>query len=178
MVKKRLVIDASIATACCAENAISMHPTPERCRNFLMAVQSCQHSVVITPDIQVEWENHKSRFFTEWLARMTLRGKCVVIKSSPINQDLRDSIEKLAKNDFELAIMNKDILLLEAALVTDNLVASRDEKARRPFAVCAQNIPKIQNIVWVNPDEPEEKAIEWLREGAPADDFRMLGYVE
>jgi hypothetical protein len=72
--------------------------------------------------------------------------------------------------------MTKDILLLEAALATDRRIVSLDEKiARRYFRMAAQEIEKLQELVWLNPSKPEEKAIEWLQDGAPADRWRMLG---
>jgi hypothetical protein len=173
MAKKRLVIDASIARSCGDETAI--YPTSVRCRAFLSSVRSCQHSIVMTPDIQAEWNKHQSRFAREWLFRMARQSR-IWVENLPLDQrNLAEQIEAKAKDDVELAIMNKDLLLLEAALKTDGLVTSLDEKARKPFTRVAKFIPEIQQIVWVNPDKPEEKPIEWLNSGAPADDFRMLG---
>jgi hypothetical protein len=177
MVKKRVVIDASIARSCGAETAI--YPTSVRCRDFLSSVRSCQHSIVMTPGIQVEWNKHQSRFAREWLLRMARQSR-IWFENSSLDQqrNLSEQIEAVAKDDVELAIMNKDLLLLEAALKTDSLVTSLDEKARNPFMRVAKFIPEIQRIVWVNPDKPEEQSIEWLQAGAPAEDFRMLGHAE
>jgi hypothetical protein len=130
----------------------------------------------MTPAIETEWEKHQSRFAREWLSRMARQGRIWVENAPPDQQkNLPEQIKVVAKDDVELAIMNKDLLLLEAALKTDSLVTSLDEKARTPFTRVAKFIPEIQPIVWVNPDKPEEQPIEWLKAGAPADDFRMLG---
>ena len=53
-----------------------------------------------------------------------------------------------------------------------------DQSDRKRFADVSKHIIEMQEIVWVNPDIPDEKCLEWLEEGAPADDFRMLGYVK
>ncbi len=130
----------------------------------------------MTPDIQTEWNKHQSRFAHEWLFRMARQNR-ICVENLPLDQqrNLPEQIEAEAKDDVELAIMNKDLLLLEAALKTDSLVTSLDEKARIPFTRVAKFIPEIQRIVWVNPKKPEENPLEWLREGCPADDWRMLG---
>jgi ABC-type iron transport system FetAB ATPase subunit len=85
----------------------------------------------------------------------------------------------MAQSDKQRDAMAKDILLLEAALATDRRIVSLDENtARKYYTQAAKTIPKLREIVWVNPDKPEEQPIEWLQAGAPADDFRMLGHAE
>ncbi len=66
--------------------------------------------------------------------------------------------------------------LIEAAIAYDKTVASLDEEVRRLFKAAAQSVVAIKKVVWVNPVEPAEKSIEWLRDGARADTFRMLGH--
>jgi hypothetical protein len=133
----------------------------------------------MTPDIQAEWNKHQSRFAREWLLRMA-RQRRIWFENSALDQqrNLLEQIGAVAKDNVELAIMNKDLLLLEAALKTDSLVTSLDEKARNPFMRVAKFIPEIQRIIWVNPDKPEERPIEWLQSGAPADAWRMLGQAD
>jgi hypothetical protein len=174
---KRLVIDASIARSCGDDKAT--YPTSIHCRDFLVATQVSQHRIVITPDIKAEWDKHKSRFARQWLGSMIARKQVTRIANLSVDPELWNPIEKLAQNDSERAAMAKDILLLEAALATDRRIASLDENtARRYYKLAAQTIPKLREIVWVNPDKPAENPIGWLQAGAPADDFRMLGYGE
>ncbi|NJM47033.1 MAG: hypothetical protein HC860_13460 [Alkalinema sp. RU_4_3] len=174
---KSLVIDASIARSCGDQTAT--YPTSVRCRDFLIETQANQHRIVLTADINAEWNKHKSRFARQWLGSMIARKQFTKILDLPIDPELWDPIEELAKDDGERAAMTKDILLLEAALATDRAITSLDEKtARKFFTLAAKTIPKLRSIVWVNPDKPEEIPIEWLREGAPADEFRMLGNAE
>ena len=173
----KLVIDASVARSCGNEQAA--YPTSIRCRNFLMAVKDYHHNLVMTPDIKSEWDKHQSRFARQWLRQMIARKQFKPLQDLPIDPELWNPIEKMAKNDKERAAMTKDILLLEAALATDRRIISLDENtARTYFTRAARIIPKLQPIVWVNPDKPEETPIEWLQNGAPADSFRMLENVE
>jgi hypothetical protein len=171
---KRLVIDASVARSCGDQQAT--YPTSVRCRDFLTAVKDCQHSLVMSPDIKAEWDKHQSRFALQWRRQMIAKRQFVALPDQPIDQPLWDAIETLALNDRERAAMTKDILLLEAALDTDRTITSLDENtARKFFTKAALTISKLQKIVWVNPDKPEETPIPWLQAGAPADRDRMLG---
>jgi hypothetical protein len=105
-------------------------------------------------------------------------GKKRLVKiDPPLDEELWSEIPDTAVSEKQRGEMIKDILLLEAALETDRRVISLDDNtARKYFARAAKTIPKLREIVWVNPDKPKEKPIEWLREGAPAADFRMLGH--
>jgi hypothetical protein len=55
-----IVVDASVARSCGDITAI--HPLPIQCRDFLLAMQEQQHSVVMTKEIRAEWDKHQSRF--------------------------------------------------------------------------------------------------------------------
>ena len=171
----KLVIDASVAKASGDQQAT--YPTSVHCRDFLMAVQNFGHSIVMTSEIRNEWDKHQSRFARQWLRQMIARKQLKPIADLPIDPELWTPIERMAKGDNERSAMTKDILLLEAALETDRRIVSLDENtARKYFTQAATTIPKLQQIVWVNPDKPKETPIEWLKADAPADDFRMLGY--
>jgi hypothetical protein len=96
---KSLVIDASIARSCGDEKAT--YPTSGRCRDFLIETQASQHRIVI----KAEWEKHRSRFASQWLGSMIARKQFTRISNLPIDPDLWDPIEKLAKDDGERAAM-------------------------------------------------------------------------
>jgi hypothetical protein len=72
--------------------------------------------------------------------------------------------------------MRKDYHLLEAALATDRNVVSLDEIVRALFDNAAVSVAALKNIVWVNPDKPEEEAIVWLEKNAKRERKRMLGF--
>jgi hypothetical protein len=173
----RLVVDASVARSCGDNKAT--YPIAIQCRDFLIAILGNEHEIVMTPDIKREWDKHQSRFALTWLRQMIAKKRLRAIPIPEIDPEIWNPIEAMAKNDSERSAMTKDILLLEAALATDRRIVSLDEKtARQYFKLAAREIEKIQTLVWVNPSKPEEKAIEWLQAGAPADKFRMLGCAE
>jgi len=85
--------------------------------------------------------------------------------------------DKLAETDKQREEMFKDVHLIEAALDTDKTIISLDDNtARKFFALGSDEFEELKYIVWVNPDRPEETAIEWLENGAPAENQRMLGF--
>jgi hypothetical protein len=171
---KRLVIDASIARSCGSPTAD--RPPGTTCRDFLYAVLDCEHQVVMTTEIRAEWKKHQSRNTARWLRLMISNGQLFPIQDQLFDAELWETIPDMAKSDQQREAMAKDILLLEAALATDRRIASLDENtARKYYKLAAQTIPKLREIVWVNPDKPAENPIGWLQSDAPADDFRMLG---
>ena len=67
--------------------------------------------------------------------------------------------------------------LIEAALATDQRIASLDDRVRNHLKEISQGLNELAAICWVNPEKTAERAIEWLEQGAPADRTRMLGYL-
>src|SRR4051794_12743935 len=116
---RRLVIDASVARSSGGEDAT--FPTSKHCRDFLKAVLSICHRIVLTPEIQAEWHKHQSNFARRWLVSMFARKK-VEQAGSITKQDPRDNIHAATENEKARAAMLKDIHLLEAAIATDETV--------------------------------------------------------
>lgn len=172
-----IVVDASVARSCGDSKAI--HPLPIQCRDFLLAMQECKHSVVMTKEIREEWNKHQSRFALTWLRQMIAIKQFKAVSLPELDQEIWQPIEALAETDNQRKEMTKDILLLEAAIATDQRIASLDENtARKYFTKAAKEIVKLQPLVWVNPSKEEEKPIKWLQNDAPADPERTLGYPE
>lgn len=168
---KRLVIDTNIARAV----SESTNPTSINCRLFINAVRDLEFRVVITPDLLEEWKRHRSRVFNRWLTAMFARKLDFRIDDVE-NSKLREQIEQHAATETDTREMLKDALLLEAAMATDWIVTSMNETDHQRFKDVSQHIFEIRAILWVNPDIPDENCIQWLEDGAPADDFRKLGY--
>jgi hypothetical protein len=169
--KKALVVDASIAFS----SGTTTHPTSTHCREFLIAFQEQTLRVVMSPDIYVEWKKHASSFSHKWLAQMTGRKRVIYVRDVE-DTLLREKICTTSDRKKDQNVMEKDCRLLEAALKTDNLVASLDETVRSLFRHAAQTVREIRSIVWVNPDKEDEMVIDWLKAGAPSDKKRQLGY--
>lgn len=176
-----LVIDASVARAVGTSNA----PDSTRCREFLEAIRTTNSlKCVFTPELREEWGRHASLYSTKWRAAMYSRRR---VRDLPTARDdgLRRNLARCA-----LAIagnapdqvpgirsaMDKDAHLLEAAIAAQGAISSLDDRVRRHFGVCAQSNHRIRSISWVNPTNPEEEAVAWVREGAPATSSRTLGH--
>jgi hypothetical protein len=173
-VRSRLVvIDASIAHAA---GDISTHPTSRSCREFLQAVGDLGHRMAMTTPIQEEWNRHQSGFARRWRASMMARKKLEIVKVPP-ELSLEKWIKLIVAAKRIVAIIENDRHLIEAALVTDKRVASLDNEVRASLQVHHATLPGVASICWVNPNTPAERVIAWLESGAPADQFRTLGYV-
>jgi len=128
----------------------------------------------MTPEISKEWKEHQSPFARDWLVEMRRKGKEVWI-DIPINQQLRAQIGELAATDKGREAMLKDVILIEAALVTDRIIVSLDTTVRRLFAAASGSMIELKSVVWVNPEREEEQVISWLKSGAKQDKKRRLG---
>jgi hypothetical protein len=166
------VIDASVARA-----AGNQEATPSReCTDFLEALRGSKHRVAVSTPLLEEWHRHQTRFAAAWLRSMYARRR---VDSVEVEQDtsLRESLQQAAPRARIVAILLKDVHLIEVALAVDRRVTTLDEEARRHFGQAAQVVRVLRNICWVNPAHSAEHAVEWLRAGAPSEKHRMLGYV-
>jgi len=173
-VSKLLVIDASVARSCGAPNAT--FPTSKNCRDFLNEVLTVCHRMVLTNDIKEEWDEHQSIYAKKWRSVMVAKKQVVYRLDIVADQTLRDKLDKVAESDRPREAMWKDCHLLEAAIATDKIVISLDEKARNPFDKAAKSIKELQEIMWVNPDKSEENTLVWLSNGAAIEKKRQLGH--
>ena len=169
---KRLVIDADVARASGSETAT--HPRAEHCRDFLSAILSLSHRMVMTEQINNEWKNHQSRFARRWRVSMDARKKIDRINPSE-DEELQVKITTTTNNENEIEALRKDFHLLQAALATDQTIISLDETVRGLFKRASQQVGEIRNIIWVNPDRTtEEHPIAWLQNGALPEAHRQL----
>jgi hypothetical protein len=165
---KRIVIDASVARGA----GESEHPTSQRCRSFLEAVLRICHHMVLTADIEKEWQNHESNYATRWRATMESRGKVDPFSDLP---DLETPIASSAKTQKARTAMLKDAHLIAGAMAADQVVASLDEKARGYFGEIAHDVKGLGKIAWVNVSEDDQDALDWAEAGARSEPARRLG---
>ncbi len=169
---KQLVIDADVARASGSETAT--HPRAEHCRDFLNAVLSLSHRMVMTEQINNEWKNHQSRFARRWRVSMDARKKIERI-DPPENAELQAKVTTTTNNENEIEALQKDFHLLQAALATDQTIISLDETVRQLFKQASQQVGEIRYIIWVNPDRTaEEQPTAWLQNSAPPEPHRQL----
>ncbi len=170
-----LVIDTDIARA--AGEGVSPNLISKSCRDFMYTMlEETKQKVVLTKDIQAEWNKHQSRVTLQWRRTMiTQRRVCLL--EIPTDSDLRNCIERCAPSDNKCKAMLKDVHLVEAALQADKIVISMDEVVRGCFHDLSHQAHQLKQITWVNPCQEHEHALNWLREGAEHVRERCLGYV-
>jgi hypothetical protein len=156
---KCLVIDASIAFAA----GQTQHLSSRRSREFLDEVLKISHRAVMTATLIQEWDSHQSLFASTWRAEMRSRDKIVDLGNVE-NEQVRQQV-RLFK-----AVL-KDLHLVEAALATDKIVVSLDDRAAADLRVDAT-----KHVVWVNAVAEGGHAIYWLRAGAKPKEEWKLGY--
>ena len=169
---KRIVVDASIARSAGPET--SKHPTSRRCREFLIAFRNAEHLIVWSDAIGDEWKRHRSGFARKWLVEMYARKRVLRIAEVE-DENLRNKLKLAANNDSEREALLKDAILVEAAIATDNRIASLDETVRKLLHHVAHSHAPLKAIVWINPDREDEDSTKWLQSGAPVDKHRLLG---
>ena len=170
---KAMVIDASVARSAGTRE----HPVSKRAREFLHVFMASDNSVVTTPDIQAEWKKHQTILAQKWLATMIAKKRRVHL-NNVTQPNLRDQLTLACGEPDKLAAMEKDLLLVEAAVATDQCVISCDNKVRRYFGEMCEHIPLFQEVLWVNPILEEESACEWILEGAKLEKHRMIGFAK
>jgi predicted nucleic acid-binding protein len=168
---KRLVIDASIATAAGRTD----HPVSKAYRDFLEGVRTICHRVVMTREISAEWNRHQSIFAASWRSSMFARRKVAQPEVGP-NEMLRTSIQNSGLTEKECAAALKDAHLVEAALESDFRVVSLDETARAVFRKAAPRVGPLRPVLWANPTKEEDNIIEWLEGGTEDEEVRQLGF--
>jgi hypothetical protein len=172
---KRLVIDTSVARSAGGENAV--HPESKDCRDFLLAVLSICHKIVVNPEMKAEWYEHESNFFRKWRVQMVAKRNFIYVDKQDNNfLDVKTQIESLAKTYEHREAMEKDCFLLEVALAHDKIVVSNDEKVRNLFREISAQVTEIREVNWVNPIKPEETPIDWIENGACLEYKRSIGY--
>ena len=142
------------------------------CQEFLQSIQSICHSVVVTEEIEYEWNFHKSRWSLRWRTVMENRSK---IRFLSVGEDtaLRRVIRAAVSNQSVAHELEKDACLLEACRQGDLIVASADDEARIGFARCVSEIGWLARVVWVNPTT-DRSLEDWLEQGANHEESRSL----
>ncbi len=165
---KSLVIDACVA---CDTGPIT---APSPIRTFLTTMKDdTRHMLVMTKAIGSEWDRHASPWTRKW--RVSMYSQRRVYRPSLKSDDiLRIKIEDKTSKERDLDEMLKDLHLIDAAMATDRSIVSLDENARVPFAAVSDGVGELRNIVWVNPAKENERPVEWLLDGAPAEEERLL----
>jgi hypothetical protein len=167
-----LVIDASVARAAGGEGA--NFPVSKYTRDCFKEVLANGHLLVLSPEIREEWNRHQSSFARQWRLSMVARRRVRQIES-PRNDQLRLRIERASRSTAEWNTVEKDCILVEAAMVCDNVILSLDDTARDLLVICGAKVGEIRTIMWANPANTGELIIEWICAGCETEHHRTLG---
>ena len=174
---RRLVIDTCIARSCGCRSCED--PVASSCRTFLWNVRKICHDVVMTSDIKKEWDHNHSRFSRNWMSSMKSKRKIFNSDhqlSARVESRIRHKIRSFRKA--ERKSIEKDIPFIKAALATDSVIVSCDDKARRLFQELADEMDTLRSIVWVNPTKNSKDVVQWLKRGAQPCEKLKLGFKD
>ena len=171
---KCLVIDTDVARA--AGGGASQNTISKSCRDFMQTMlEETSHKVVLTKEIQAEWNKHQSRATLLWRRTMVAQKRVCFIEV-PVDKVLRQQIEACAPSENKCKAMLKDVHLVEAAFRADKIVISMDAVVRDCFHELAHQALQLKQIAWINPCQETEKPLTWLHVGAECEKERCLGY--
>jgi hypothetical protein len=178
---RRLIIDASVARSA----TMSQDSTSTACREFLQEVLTVCHQVILTHEIEREWQyvalqirsradEVRSRFLVGWMFAMGRKGKLL---HPHVGSDatLRQKINHLGLPGQARQAISEDLHLIEAALATDLIVVSRDDEVHGLLRGITSSCSEIRKVVWCNPVSLGHEGVEWLRKGARSVKVWQLG---
>lgn len=154
----RVVIDANVARA----SGVSGDVVAEHCQETLDVIQSSEHRVVLSEALLAEWERHKSRYASAWLAQMIARRRVEILDVCLCRNTL-NACRRVVVSKSKRAAWEKDFHLVCAAMMTDETVLSLDDSARDLFAILARSAVELANVEWINPVTERKFLAEWIR---------------
>ena len=92
------------------------------------------------------------------------------------DEGLREKLQQSAARDSDWRAIEKDAHLVEAALVHDRIVLSRDDRMRELLKQAASKVQELESIHWGNPVIEDERILAWLKGGAKLEQHRKLGH--
>jgi hypothetical protein len=173
-----LVVDASVARAAGGEDATD--PVPAHARDVLKAILVICHRICLTPALQEEWKRHQSRFARRWLTQMYAARKVVICEPPPCRDVLADIRSDRSITRSDVAAAEKDMHLIEAAVVMGRTVLSWDNKVAAVIRkVCgggAATRRLIGDVLWINPIAERDALHAWLSGVGSARPYWQLGF--
>lgn len=165
-----LVVDSDVIAAATGNE----NPRSKICLLTLTTIQQMRHRVLLTPEINREWNNRFPRFAALWLKQMKSRGLLELWEEEP-ESGISGALQKLGVTSDILTIMLKDKHLLEAAKVGDQTILSMDETAYYHFFAASASISQLRRLMWVSPERISDTCVAWLQAGAKPETKRCIG---
>ena len=94
--------------------------------------------------------------------------------------DVQDANLRLQINESVMAVdktnaLLKDIHLIEAALRSDSIIISCDQRMQKLINEAAQTTTAIRSICWSDPCQELDEAVNWVASGASIETTRRFG---
>lgn len=166
-----VVIDASIARACGRQGKDSSAAISVACADALQAIKDAGLHAGMSEPLEEEWLRHASTFARKWLVQMFSRKRVRRLESVPLHAGLRRVLPTLPDEGIQRAI-DKDLHLIELALVTDRRIISLDERMRLHLVNLTARVKALSRVHWATPRHAA--CLVWLRTGAPDEPALLL----
>jgi hypothetical protein len=148
--RRQLVIDASVLRA--SGGADAVHPTASQCRDFLLAVLTICHHVILGDTASDEWKAHTSAFAQTWWTSMLARRKVARVDDR-IDEEVRGPLRRADLTDKQRAAIEKDLHLIEAALRADCIIVALDLRLTEYVRIATAQARKLKAVRFVDPRE-------------------------
>jgi len=149
-----------VVDACVAQSAgETEHPVSSCCRDALLAILTICHRVVMTEAVQVQWNDHRSRFAHKWLTSMWAKKKvhrCEGVQLSHVDK----ACDGLSTTEQDR--LREDLLLIEAACAADGIIVTRDDVIQAIWHKCHDRLGVPKPVTWINPVTDGVQALESL----------------
>lgn len=100
-----------------------------------------------------------------WQVQMESRGK-IHRKRLARDEVLENRILEQFNDENDKRVVSKDFPFVQAALASDSIVLSMDERARARYSSVTGEIKEIRRLVWRNIDTDHHNTMNWIRAGA------------
>ncbi|WP_410638072.1 hypothetical protein [Amycolatopsis sp. lyj-346] len=131
---------------------------------IILLLKTGNTGVCMTPELQMEWERHATRFMTRWLANMEQRCRVRRERDRRL-ADLRESIMAFVKQQEKRDVILKDVHITEAAIFFQVAVFSFDDTQRRVLSELRVHYELLGGVQWFNPESDGQHSLEWLQGG-------------
>lgn len=165
-----LIVDANVARSC---NDPTDNEDASICYLFLQEIARRDRDlgVIINDDLEREWDAHASGAFVRWLARMETRKRVVRVGVRRV-ADYRKALDVVDEPGIRAAL-EKDVHLIELALLENGPVVSRDDRQRKYIQALITHYSLLGTIQWINPVTDEGWAA-WFERGCDRGSYALV----
>ncbi len=153
----KLVIDACVARSASISNDLQAKCS----REVLQIVLDQKHWAVFSQPLREEWERHQSRLSLIFLSRVISSRRYIEVKHQP-NRGLMVEIRGTLMSPKVLAIVEKDVHLVDAACHTGKIIVTFDRGSFKHLRAMTPAVPRLRPLIVANPEAAHEPVLQWL----------------